>query len=78
MKRNLLTKVLLFATILLLAVNLIRFSGSVHAQQPKTIPGSWGSLKSASSQLLYFEDQFGTIHIYDVAQQRMVDEIRRN
>ncbi len=78
MKRDILTKVLLFATILLLAVNLIRFSGSVHAQQPKTIPGSWGSLRSASSQLLYLEDQFGTIRVYDVAQQRLIDEIRRN
>ena len=77
MKRDLITRVLLLVTILLLAVNLIKFSGSVRAQQPKTIPGIWGSLKSASSQLLYFEDQYGTIHIYDVSQQRMIDEIRR-
>ena len=77
MKRHLPTKVLLLATILLFVVNLIRFSGSVHAQQPKMIPASWGSLKNGSSQLLYFEDQYGTIRIYDVNQQRLIDEIRR-
>ena len=78
MSRNLLTRILLLAAILLFGLNLIRFAAPVHAQQPKMIPASWGSLKGGSSQLLYFEDQFGTIRVYDVSQQRLVDEIRRN
>ncbi len=78
MKRSLLTRFLLLATILLIAAGRIRFSVPVHAQQPKMIPAIWGTLKGGSGQVLYFEDQFGTVRIYDASQKRLIDEIRRN
>lgn len=54
-------------------------SGVAQAQSPASaIPKSWGSFRSGSVQLLYFEDAAGTVRIYDVNSKKLVAELPRN